>query len=75
MRALGDKISSTIVAQSAQVPTIGWSGSGRFPFCPFDDILWAFNLKLKQMMINKCLNQSLKFLLLLLLLLKKRDYY
>ncbi len=28
MRALGDKISSTIVAQSALVPTMPWSGSG-----------------------------------------------
>ncbi|KAH8832774.1 acetyl CoA carboxylase [Flagelloscypha sp. PMI_526] len=28
MRSLGDKISSTIVAQSAQVPTMGWSGTG-----------------------------------------------
>ncbi|RCH96152.1 acetyl-coenzyme-A carboxylase [Rhizopus azygosporus] len=28
MRSLGDKISSTIVAQSAQVPTMGWSGDG-----------------------------------------------
>ncbi|KAJ3357332.1 acetyl-coenzyme-A carboxylase [Allomyces javanicus] len=28
MRALGDKISSTIVAQSAKVPTMGWSGDG-----------------------------------------------
>jgi acetyl-CoA carboxylase/biotin carboxylase 1 len=27
MRSLGDKISSTIVAQSAEVPTMGWSGS------------------------------------------------
>ncbi|KAJ9078850.1 acetyl-coenzyme-A carboxylase, variant 2 [Entomophthora muscae] len=27
MRSLGDKISSTIVAQSANVPTLGWSGS------------------------------------------------
>ncbi|OAV86600.1 hypothetical protein PTTG_29815 [Puccinia triticina 1-1 BBBD Race 1] len=27
MRSLGDKISSTIVAQSAQVPTMAWSGS------------------------------------------------
>ncbi|KAI9293200.1 acetyl-CoA carboxylase [Neoconidiobolus thromboides FSU 785] len=27
MRSLGDKISSTIVAQSADVPTLGWSGS------------------------------------------------
>ncbi|KAI9599530.1 acetyl-CoA carboxylase [Syncephalis fuscata] len=26
MRSLGDKISSTIVAQSAQVPTLSWSG-------------------------------------------------
>ncbi|KAF8141976.1 acetyl-CoA carboxylase [Boletus edulis] len=28
MRSLGDKISSTIVAQSADVPTMAWSGSG-----------------------------------------------
>lgn len=28
MRSLGDKISSTIVAQSANVPTMSWSGSG-----------------------------------------------
>lgn len=28
MRSLGDKISSTIVAQNAKVPTIPWSGSG-----------------------------------------------
>ncbi|EGS20342.1 acetyl-CoA carboxylase-like protein [Thermochaetoides thermophila DSM 1495] len=28
MRSLGDKISSTIVAQHANVPTIPWSGSG-----------------------------------------------
>ncbi|KAI7872973.1 acetyl-CoA carboxylase [Spinellus fusiger] len=28
MRSLGDKISSTIVAQSAHVPTMGWSGDG-----------------------------------------------
>lgn len=28
MRKLGDKISSTIVAQSANVPTISWSGDG-----------------------------------------------
>ncbi|KAI9138810.1 acetyl-CoA carboxylase [Paraphysoderma sedebokerense] len=28
MRSLGDKISSTIVAQSANVPTMAWSGSG-----------------------------------------------
>lgn len=28
MRSLGDKISSTIVAQSANVPTMPWSGSG-----------------------------------------------
>ena len=27
MRALGDKISSTIVAQSANVPTVSWSGN------------------------------------------------
>jgi acetyl-CoA carboxylase/biotin carboxylase 1 len=28
MRSLGDKISSTIVAQSADVPTMAWSGTG-----------------------------------------------
>ena len=28
MRALGDKINSCIVAQSAQLPTLAWSGSG-----------------------------------------------
>ena len=28
MHSLGDKISSTIVAQSASVPTMGWSGDG-----------------------------------------------
>lgn len=28
MRSLGDKISSTIVAQSAKVPCMGWSGTG-----------------------------------------------
>lgn len=28
MRSLGDKIASTIVAQSADVPCIDWSGSG-----------------------------------------------
>lgn len=28
MRALGDKISSTIVAQSLQIPVVPWSGSG-----------------------------------------------
>ena len=28
MRSLGDKISSTIVAQSASVPTMAWSGTG-----------------------------------------------
>ena len=28
MRALGDKISSTIVAQSARVPCMPWSGDG-----------------------------------------------
>ena len=28
MRSLGDKFASTIVAQSANVPTISWSGEG-----------------------------------------------
>lgn len=28
MHALGDKIASTIIAQSAQVPTVSWSGKG-----------------------------------------------
>jgi acetyl-CoA carboxylase / biotin carboxylase 1 len=34
MRALGDKISSTIVAQSADVPCMPWSGSGLTVPCP-----------------------------------------
>ena len=29
MWALGDKIASSIVAQSASVPTLPWSGSGK----------------------------------------------
>ncbi|KAH8116533.1 acetyl CoA carboxylase [Phellopilus nigrolimitatus] len=33
MRSLGDKISSTIVAQSAEVPTMPWSGSGISETC------------------------------------------
>ena len=36
MRALGDKISSTIVAQSAEVPCMPWSGSGLTVPCPAD---------------------------------------
>jgi len=39
MRALGDKIGSTLIAQSAGVPCVGWSGSGltvnyRSTVCP-----------------------------------------
>lgn len=30
MWALGDKIASTIVAQTAEVPTLPWSGSGKY---------------------------------------------
>jgi len=30
MWALGDKIASTIIAQSANVPTLPWSGSRNF---------------------------------------------
>lgn len=30
MWALGDKIASSIVAQTAQIPTLPWSGSGIF---------------------------------------------
>lgn len=33
MRSLGDKISSTIVAQSANVPTMPWSGTGISDTC------------------------------------------
>lgn len=29
MWALGDKVASSIVAQTAEVPTLPWSGSGR----------------------------------------------
>jgi len=36
MRALGDKISSTIVAQSADVPCMAWSGDGLKVPCPHD---------------------------------------
>lgn len=31
MWALGDKIASTIVAQTLQIPTLPWSGSGKVP--------------------------------------------
>lgn len=30
MWALGDKIASSIVAQTAEIPTLPWSGSGKF---------------------------------------------
>lgn len=30
MWALGDKIASSIVAQTADIPTLSWSGSGKF---------------------------------------------
>lgn len=33
MRSLGDKISSTIVAQHAEVPTMAWSGTGISDTC------------------------------------------
>ena len=32
MRALGDKIASTIIAQGADVPTLPWSGSCIYEF-------------------------------------------
>lgn len=32
MWALGDKIASSIVAQTAGIPTLPWSGSGRSQF-------------------------------------------
>jgi biotin carboxylase len=32
MWSLGDKIASTIVAQTAGVPTMAWSGSGECSF-------------------------------------------
>lgn len=28
--SIGDKIASTIIAQSANVPTLSWSGSGKY---------------------------------------------
>lgn len=31
MWALGDKIASSIVAQTADIPTLPWSGSGELP--------------------------------------------
>lgn len=34
MWALGDKIASTIVAQTVGVPTLPWSGSGKVILCP-----------------------------------------
>lgn len=35
MWALGDKIASTIVAQTVGVPTLPWSGSGKYViWCP-----------------------------------------
>lgn len=34
MWALGDKIASTIVAQTVGVPTLPWSGSGKVIWCP-----------------------------------------
>uniref|UniRef100_A0A4W5MK54 acetyl-CoA carboxylase n=1 Tax=Hucho hucho TaxID=62062 RepID=A0A4W5MK54_9TELE len=33
MWALGDKVASSIVAQSADIPTLPWSGSGDVPLC------------------------------------------
>lgn len=33
MWALGDKIASNFVAQTAEVPTLPWSGSGEFCVC------------------------------------------
>jgi hypothetical protein len=33
MWALGDKIASNFVAQTAEVPTLPWSGSGEFSAC------------------------------------------
>ena len=38
MWALGDKIASSIVAQSAGVPTLPWSGSGLSVSCTDDDL-------------------------------------
>ncbi|VDN32559.1 unnamed protein product [Dibothriocephalus latus] len=35
MWALGDKIASTILAQSAGIPTVPWSGSRKLSFCFF----------------------------------------
>lgn len=38
MWALGDKIASSIVAQSAGVPTLPWSGDGLTVACSDEDI-------------------------------------
>ena len=38
MWSLGDKIASSIVAQSAGVPTLPWSGSGLAVSCTDDDL-------------------------------------
>lgn len=54
MRALGDKIGSTIIAQSAGVPTIAWNGDGlkvlRSPVPPF-----YYTLRL---MTNQCMVEA-----------------
>jgi len=46
MWALGDKIASTIIAQSADVPTLPWSGSRR-------SSLFAFFLRADRMFLSR----------------------
>lgn len=63
MRALGDKISSSIVAQTASVPTLQWSGSGLKE--PWDDqFLKGKKLRVKPEMYQKAcietIDQGLK---------------
>jgi biotin carboxylase len=41
MWALGDKIASTIIAQSADIPTLPWSGSRNYEF----EFVWVFSSK------------------------------
>jgi len=42
MWALGDKIASSIVAQTAGIPTLPWSGSGKKEIARFVKIIGIF---------------------------------
>lgn len=41
MWALGDKVASTIVAQTVQIPTLPWSGSGKSLLCSPTNPPWS----------------------------------